>query len=306
MKIFILSPNKDAVFTEELIKELGTVGDVHFETKPKSFEDISELLESNDKIIAADPDFFDWKFPNEIIDKVPDIKAICLQTTSFSWIDVAYAKQKGIPVTNLRGFSTEAVAEYALLMTLGAARKFAQVIKDDFKQDFIKHRGVELKGKKVGIIGLGQIGKRYAELMAGVGAEVVYWSKNSRNERLKFIDLDKLFSEADIIFPALAYNDDTSKLISDDLLTRMKPNAIFVSIVHKIYNHELVLKLAEEGKIFGYAFEEENGNPTKHQGNVLALPSIAWATDGSMRSNGEMWTEAIINATKENFSTRVN
>ena len=306
MKIFILSPNKKAVFTPELINQLEKSGELIFETKPKSFEEISQLFESGQKIIAADPDFFDWKFPVDILDKVPDLKAVCLETTSFSWIDIAYAKEKNIAVTNLRGFSTEAVAEYAFMMTLGAARKLSLVIKDNFKQDFLKDQGIELKGRTMGVIGLGRIGARFGEICEGFGMNVIYWSKNSRNEKWKFVELKELMTAADVIFPALARNNETADLLSDSLLRSMKRSAIFVGVAHGSYNHEVLLEMAKQGQIYGYAFEEENGNPLGLEGNVFALPSIAWATDGSMKANGEMWTASIIAAAKGDYPTRVN
>ncbi len=99
--------------------------------------------------MAIDPDFCDWKFPNEVIDKIPNLNAIHLQTTSFSWVDVDYCKQKDIPVVNLRGFSSIAVAEWATMLTLTLARRLPVVIKDSWKLDYDKHRGFELRGKKL-------------------------------------------------------------------------------------------------------------------------------------------------------------
>ena len=81
-----------------------------------------------------------------------NIKAISLQTTSFHYIDLPYLSHLSIPVTNLRGFSTNAVAEQALMMTFALARKLPIIIQDNWKIDFEKFRGFELTGKRVGII----------------------------------------------------------------------------------------------------------------------------------------------------------
>ena len=129
-----------------------------------------------------------------------NVKAICLQTTSFSWIDVAEAKKQDIPVMNLRGFSTEAVAEWAFMMTVNVARKLPLIIKDGWKQDFSKHQGVELKGKTAGIVGLGTIGTRIAEICNGLGMEVVYWSRKSKDERFSFTELDDLLKKSRFYF----------------------------------------------------------------------------------------------------------
>jgi phosphoglycerate dehydrogenase-like enzyme len=306
MKIFILSPNKEAVFGEDLLKKVSEAGEVIFETEPRDFRSIQGLFDPEEKIIAADPDFFEWIFPNELLDTVPSIKAICLQTTSFSWVDTEYAAQKGIPVTNLRGFSMEAVAEYAFMMALSVARKLPLVIKDKDRQDFVKHQGIELRNKTAGIIGLGRIGRRIAEICEGFGMSVVYWSKNSREERWNYLELPELMISSDIVFPTLAQNKETENIITDDLLSSLSSSSIFISIVHKVYNHELLLNLAQEGKIYGYGFEEKDGDLNNYNGNVLALPSMAWATDESMKLNGRMWTESIVSASSGVYETKVN
>ncbi|MES2006661.1 MAG: NAD(P)-dependent oxidoreductase [Patescibacteria group bacterium] len=306
MKIIALTPNREGIFSKELEQRLSAVGEVIFKTTPQPISAISELQTPEEKILALDPDFVNWNFTKEDIEGIANLKTICLQTTSFGWIDTAYAKEKGIAVINLRGFSTEAVAEFSLMMTLALARKMSIVVQDGFKQDFVKHQGIELRGKKAGIIGLGSIGERYAELCRGIGMEVFYWSRNSRNEQFKFLELEELLSTCDVIFPALADNAETKQILTNELLSTMKPDALFVSIAHKLYDHDFVLKMAEQGKLYGYAFEEENGNPNDYKGNILALPSIAWATDGSMRKNGELWTEAIEKAVRGEYPTRIN
>ena len=278
-----------------------------FLTDPKLLENHSDFLsDESEKIVALDPDYFNWSFSKDNIAVLKNVKAICLATTSFSWVDVQAASQLGIPVTNLRGFSTEAVAEYTLLMTLSVARKMPLVVKDNYKQDFVRHQGVELRGKTAAIIGLGRIGERIAKLMESIGMNVVYWSKSEKENRFKKIELVDLFKTADVIFPTLAQNQETENLITDEMLMSMKPEAIFVSIVHKVYNHDLLLKLVKESKIFGYAFEGDNENPLKYEGNVFASPAIAWATKESMESNGIMWTDSILAAANNEFPTRIN
>lgn len=279
MKIIILSPNADTLFTAEQYKKLESLGETLFVKEIKPFAEIEELFTEGEKVIAIDPDFCDWKVPNEVIDKIPDLKAICLQTTSFSWIDIDHAKEKGIPVMNLRGFSTEAVAEWAFLMALNVARKIPLVAKDNWGQDYDTHKGMELKGKTAGIVGLGRIGSRIAELCEGFGMNVVYWSKNSKSEKYKHIELAELMKNSDLIFPVLAQNKETQGLITDDLLRSMQPKAIFVSVVHHVYNHDLLLELVKNGSIYGYAFEEDGGKVfDKFEGNVYASPALAWCT----------------------------
>lgn len=306
MKIIILSPNADLLFTEELKRKIKSDSDTVFIKDIKPLLEVSELYDSEQKIVAIDPDFCGWNVPKEVIEKMKNVQAICLQTTSFSWIDTAEAKKQDIPVMNLRGFSTEAVAEWAFMMAINVARKLPLIIKDGWKQDFSKHQGIELKGKTAGIIGLGTIGTRIAEICNGLGMEVVYWSRKSRDERFSFVELDNLMKRADFIFPTLSQNEETKGLITDQMLKNMRMSAIFVSIVHKIYNHDLLLQLVKEKKIYGYAFETEKEKMTDFEGNVWAGPELAWCTNESFKRNAEQWTESIVRATKNDYLTQVN
>lgn len=308
MKIYILTPNAKALFTSEQKEKLNTAGEIVLVETPQEMKGIPGLFDGEEeKILAIDPDFNNWAVKNEDIEKVQNLKGIVLQTTSFSWIDGDFAKSKGIPVVNLRGFSTEAVAEWTLLMALSIARRIPVVAKDEWKQDYIKHIGIELKGKTAGVVGLGSIGTRVAELFNGIGMNVIYWSKNSEDKRFKKVELDELIKTADVISPHVAQNDETQGLLTDEMLKTLKKTAIFVSTIHNIYNHDLMLQMVKEGKLYGYGFEEDGGGKfTTYEGNVFGVPALGWCTEDSMRKNAEQWVQAIIKATKGIFDNKIN
>ena len=306
MKIFILSPNVKTLLNASQIKQLEAAGDLIIDSEIKPILQVEGILGNEEKILAIDPDFCDWKVDNEVFDKVPNLKAVVLQSTSFSWIDVEYAKKKGVPVVNLRGFSTIAVSEWATMMALIVVRKLPVIVKDGWKQDFGKHQGMELRGKVAGVIGLGRIGKAISENFQGLGMTVQYWSKESKDNRFKYAELKNLLATSDVILPALAQNDATQGMITDEMLKSMKRSAIFVSIVHRVYNHELLLQMVKKGELYGYAFEEINPDITKYEGNVWAGPELAWCTEDSLKKNAQQWVEAIIGAVKGSFNNRVN
>ncbi len=307
MKIVILSPNVDVLFNSELKKKLESAGSIVYVKDIKPISEVTELYEGNeDRILAIDPDFCDWKIENEDLEKIPSLKGVCLQTTSFSWIDVDFFKEKGIPVMNLRGFSTEAVAEWAFMMALSVARKIPLVAQSDWKYNYSDHTGIEMKDRTAGIIGLGSIGTRIAELCEAFGMNVIYWSRSSKDKRFKYVELEDLMKSSDVIFPAVAQNEETSSLITDDMLKSMKDKVIFVSIVHKIYNHKLLLDLLKQGKIYGYANEEEDSRTPELEGNIWTGLQLAWCTEESMSRNAQQWVESIVNASKSKFVTQVN
>lgn len=307
MKIFILSPNYKRLASSRLKARLVALGEVIVYSEPKAITSLSGLFKGNEpRIIALDPDFCDWKAPNELF-SVPNLKAICLQTTSFSWIDTKTTAKHNIPVTNLRHWSSESVAEWAIMLMFNLARRIPIIAKAAWKQDYSSQQGLELVNKTAGIIGLGHIGTKIGERAKGLGMHVQYWSRKSRDSRFKYVSLAKLMKTSDVIFPAVAQNKQTQSLLSDKLIKTMKPAAMLISIVHNIFNHDLVVSLVNKGKIFGYAFETEGQNVfNNYRGNIWAGPANAWVTKDAEQRNIEQWVQTIIDAAHGKFPQRVN
>lgn len=134
MELYIIGEKKD--FTEEHIKRLKKVGSLNFiEEKHDMYN--AEYVKSNEpKIIAIDPDFVDWNFSNDLIGKIPNLKAICLMSTSYSYVDIEFCKQNNIIVTNVPKYSTDSVAEYACFLMMSIARKIPLQIKNNLKEEF--------------------------------------------------------------------------------------------------------------------------------------------------------------------------
>jgi phosphoglycerate dehydrogenase-like enzyme len=306
MQIIVLSPNWKIYFTKEQIEKLKSQSEVIFIDQIKPLAEIAELRTKIDKIVAIDPDFCNWSVSKTDIEVMVNVKAIVLQSTSFSWIDHKTAAARSIPVVNLRNWCTFAVAEWATMLMLLLARKVPVFIRDGYQQDFSKHQGIELRGKTVGVIGLGNIGKAFAENAQGLGMNVQYWSKHSSDKRFKKVELEELIKTSDVVFPAVAQNDDTSGLLTDNLLKTLKKTAIFVSIVHRIYNHELLVEMVNKGILFGYGFE--SGTPVfdKYHGNIWAGPELAWCTIDSFKRNANVWIEQILKAFEGNYPNKVN
>jgi len=307
MHVFVVSPNVDTFFTPEQLAHLQAAGELHTVKDIKPLADVAELYAGDEpRILAIDPDFCDWTLPNDILDAIPNLQAVCLQTTSFSWVDVEHLKQKGIPVMNLRGFSSIALAEWVVFMTLALARRMPIVVKDGWKLDYEKHRGVELRGKTAGIVGMGRIGTAIAENLAGLGMHVQYWSRQSTDGRFQKVSLEEVMSISDVIVPVVNHNAETEGLITDDMLRSMKPTTLFINVSHPIYNEELLREMATTGKIGGYAFEDEKGVMGDYEGNVWNGPALGWCTNESMSKNAQQWVESIVNAAQGQYPTQVN
>ena len=311
MKVFIFDPLWNDLITEDL---LGKLRDSDIElivtTKIAPIIDNAELFEGDDeRIICVNPDYVNWNLKSDDYKNIPNLKAILGAATSFSWIDASYANDNGITIANVRSFSTQAVAEWAIAMLFNVSRQVPRLIKDgfplDFDKDFMKYRGLELHGKTAAIIGLGHNGIAIAERLKGLGLNIVYWSKNTRNNEYKFSELDDIFETADVIVPAFAHNDETDALITDELLAKLKSSAIIIDII-ELKNKDKVIELVKEGKIFGFGFEAKPNSFDKYEGNVWAAPAYAWVTDGSMNNMMTKWVDNMIDAASDRFPNKIN
>ena len=312
MKAFIFDPLWDELITDDLLGELKAGGLELIVTKEVApLSDCAALFEGDDeRILCLNPDYVGWKLSADDYKNIPSLKAILGAATSFSWVDTSYADSNQIPVCNIRNFSTEAVAEWAITMLFSVARQTPRLIKDgfplDFDKDFMKYRGVELQGKTIGIIGLGNIGSAIAKRCAGLGMNVTYWSKSPKESNYQHKELAELFASSDVIFPTMALNDETKNLITPELLGSMKSTAMFISVVHELFDEQLILRMVKDGKLFGFGYEASPTMFNKHEGNVWAAPAYAWVTDGSMANSMTKWVENMVAATNNQFPNKVN
>lgn len=311
MKAFVFDPLWNTLITDELKAQLASSGlEVVVTTEVASLSANKELFDGSDeRILCINPDYVSWKVSADDYEDIPNLKGIFGLATSYHWIDASYANANNIPICNIRNFSTQAVAEWAITMLFNLARQTPRLIKDgfplDFDKDFMKYRGIELRGKTAGIVGLGHNGEAIAERLKGLGLNIVYWSKNTRNDNYTYSELEGIFATADVIVPAFAHNEETDAIITDELLGKMKPSAIVVDII-ELKNKDKLVEMVKAGKLFGYGFEAEPKTFAEYEGNIWSAPAYAWVTDGSMNNSMTKLVENMVNAVEGNFPNRVN
>lgn len=302
MKIYITYTKNN--FTDKQLEELSKVGEIIFLEDTFDLDKAPYLNDSNEKILVADPDWYDWDINEEHLKKIENLKAVCLSTTAYDWIDLDYCQKNNILVTNIPKYSTDSVAEYAIFLMMCLAKKFPLQLKNDYKMEYsIPMLTTEIRNKTVGIIGLGTIGTKIAEMCKSLGMSVIYWNRTEKNNDYKKVDLETIFTTADFIIPAFATNEETKKIITDELIRKMSNNA-FINIINnpeEIYNHQLFLKLAEEEKI-SYAFEIY-GNEKKmydYKGNIMATAPYAFYTKEAIDRLVDIWCKNVIAIAKGN------
>lgn len=234
----------------------------------------------------------------KIIDQLPDLRLICVAATGTNNIDVDYAKEKGIKVKNVAGYSTESVAQQTFAMMLYLVNRpyyYDSFVKSGAysKSDIFTHFGQsfwELNGKRLGIIGLGTIGRRVALIAQSFGMEVVFYSTSGRNNSINYkrFDLDTLLSTSDVVSIHAPLNDQTRALINYEKIKLMRPCSILINIGRGGIISEMDLARALSENLIGAAaldvFENEPiqaDNPLLkiiNKDNLLLTPHIGWAS----------------------------
>ena len=284
-------------FAEKQIENLSKYAKLIFLESYFDLDSAEYLKDDEEKILMADPEWYHWNLRKDHISKIKNLKAICINTTAFDWIDGEYCNNNGIIVAHTPKYSTDSVAEYAIFLMMCLAKKLPIQIKTNYKMEYNHEMlNTEIRDKTVGIIGLGTIGTRIAELCSNLGMKVIYWSKNKKENSYQRVEVDEIFKKADYIIPTFATNDETRKLITDERIEMMSGNNLINIIINpvEIYNHNLVLEKAGKNEI-GYAFEiYDDKTLNDFKGNVMATAPYSFYTKESIDRLVELWCHNTI------------
>ncbi len=234
----------------------------------------------------------------EVIDSCKNLKLICVAATGTNNVDIKYAREKGIAVTNVAGYSTYSVVQHTfgmLFYLLENLRYYDEYVKSGkyAKSDIFTHIGKpfwEIKDKVWGIIGLGTIGKEVAKVATAFGAHVIYYSTSGikRIEPYPALDLNNLLMTSDIVSIHAPLTEKTKNLITYEKLKLMKPHAILLNLGRGgIVNEEDLAKALDEDLIAGAGLdvlEKEPIDPDnpllkiKNKEKLFITPHIAWTS----------------------------
>ena len=258
------------------------------------------------------------KIPKEIIDKLPKLKYIGMLGTGYGGIDTTYAASKGITVTNIADYATEGVAEFTFGILIewcrGVNRALGMAWDGIYEDD--DHPGMEIKGKKFGVIGLGNIGKRTAELAQAFGADVSYWSRSRKEDMetkgIRYQELDELLVNSDIITLNLALNPETEGIINTDRINKIKKNAIFInpSPMELIDFDALVARLKKTDLVFmldhSDEMTEDQLKQVKELSTCRVYPAIAYLTREASTLKKQIYIDNVKNYLDGKASNKVN
>ena len=241
------------------------------------------------------------KVTKEIIEKAKQLKIIGRAGAGVDNIDLISAKEKNIVVMNTPGGNTNATAEHTLALLLSLSRKISIADTSTHNGEWAKKKlkGSEIKGKKIGIIGFGNVGKRFAEMCAALGLEIFVVSESFANIKSQFphythSDLISVLKNADIISFHCKPNLDGSSIITSKELSLMKKNAFIINTARGNLVSELDLCDAiKTNKIAGAAIDVFETEPATNNNlfgleNVILTPHIAASTAESQIVVAEM------------------
>ena len=235
----------------------------------------------------------------QVIDVCPSVRFIALLATGYNVVDVAYAKERGIPVSNVPVYGTRSVSQFAIALLLEVCHHIGH-------HDQTVHQGkwercadwcywdyplVELAGKTMGVIGLGNIGRHTAAIAGALGMRVIAydaWQNDEGRAVAKYVELDQLFAESDCIvlhMPLLPFN---TGIINRENISKMKDGVILInnSRGQMVVEHDLAEAL-NSGKVAAAALDVVSTEPIKGDNplltakNCILTPHMSWGAKES-------------------------
>jgi phosphoglycerate dehydrogenase-like enzyme len=256
-------------------QRLGTVD--FYEKPPQNKEDLVRRLRDAEVV------FLDYSVMDaDVIRACAKLKFICFLGIGYAnCVDVAAATKQGVTVAYTPGYGATSVAEFTLGLMLSLARHIAGSYYSLKHGEWLsaKFQGVDLKGKTLGIVGLGPIGADVARLGAGIGMQLVGWTRHATPDRarhgLRLVPLEEVFAAADVLTIHLSLNAQTERLISRALLARMKPTAYFINTSRaKIVDNAALAELLQQGRIAGAALDVHEEEPAPMNYHFATLPNV--------------------------------
>lgn len=209
------------------------------------------------------------KIKKGIFDKMKNLKAVVTRSTGIDHIDLGYCKKRGIKVYNVPNYGQNTVAEYAFALILSLSRKVNQAYERTIKSNFSLEglEGFDLKGKTIGIVGMGSIGKHVAKIANGFEMKILSYDlyKNKELEKelnFKYVTLNKLLQSSDIVSLHAPYNKKTHHLINLKNIKLMKKGAFLINTARGgIVDTTALVKALASGRLGGAGLDvlEEEG-----------------------------------------------
>jgi D-3-phosphoglycerate dehydrogenase / 2-oxoglutarate reductase len=235
--------------------------------------------------------------PPEVFDVCPSVRSVIfLGTGAGSYIDLPEAARRGISVVTTPGYGNRAVAEHALALIFAGARDVARMDREIRLGSWRPRGGLQLRGRRLAIVGLGGIGAELAAMASGLGMRVRGWNRTRKDHPSYVSDLDEAMRDADVVSLHLALNDETFRVLDGRRLGLLGRGSIVVNTARgALIDDFSLLEALDEGQV-GHAaldvFPDEPlpaDNPYVGRNNVTLTAHAAYMTDDAY---AELWSRA--------------
>ncbi len=302
----ILITRQIPAIAREMLESKGYKVTVGAKNKQLSGEELIKKARKADAIISMLSD----KFDKETIDKLEHCKIIANYAVGFNNIDVEYAKEKGIIVTNTPDILTDATADIAMGLAIAAARNFIQgdrMVRESKFSGWAPELllGKDFKNKIFGIIGAGRIGQATARRAKAFGCKIVYYSRTRKPEFEKELgakkaSLNKLLATSDFISVHVPLTDKTRKLLDEEKIKIIKKGAVIINTARgEIIDEKALIKALKNGRIFAAGLDVYENEPDVKKEflklkNVVLLPHLGSGTFETRSEMAELAAKNVI------------
>ena len=288
MKIVFME--RDSLGPDVSVGKINTLGEVVIYHKSDPDENALRIRDAEIAVVNKIP------MNAGILEDAKKLKLICLSATGTNNIDFEYVNRRGIKVANVKGYSTEAVVQHTFAMFFYVYEHLHYY--DDYvkggryeSSGMFSHFGYayhELAGKTWGVIGLGSIGRRVAEVAKAFGCRVVYYSTSGRNDNSNFerLELDDLLRNSDVVSIHCPLNEKTKGLIGKDELAKIKKGAFLLNLGRGgIVDEEALFDALVSEQLEGAALDVLSSEPItkdnplygiKDSNRLLITPHMGW------------------------------
>jgi D-3-phosphoglycerate dehydrogenase len=282
----ILKPYGDVEWEVKEFAHLADIRNPHCDTEKALADEIRDV-----DLLLADVDI---EVTEKVLESARKLRSIVCTAAGTDFIDLDAATRKGIIVTNIPDYCTNAVAEYTLALILCLCRHIipgTTAVHDGNWENRRFFQGVEVNGKRLGLIGLGKIGTRVAQKCKALGMEIDFYSPSVSGEAAlaagynKYDSLLELVKNADFISIHTSLRDQTRGILGENEFKSMKPTAYLINVARgAIVDEAALYRALKERWITGAAVDvltqepPERDNPLFQLENVIITPHIAWHT----------------------------
>lgn len=265
------------------LRDQGVTVDLHPEDRPMSIEELTALASRVDGLITQLVDRVDAP----LLSAAPRLRVVANYAVGFDNIDVKAARARGVVVTNTPDVLTDATADLAWGLLLAAARRVVEgdrLVRDGKFLGWapLLHRGVDVAGKSLGLVGAGRIGSAVARRARGFNMRILYWGRRSntaleQESGARRVSLEELLTESDFVSLHVPLAPETRYLIDEKALARMKPTAVLVNTARgPVVDEAALVRALRERKIFAAGLDVFEKEPALTPG-LAELPNVVLA-----------------------------